>query len=120
MVEAVAERPGFKTLWEGSVKPASFPAVLSAPGVGAYNAIVIRASSTNTLCLRALVGETQGSAVRTSQGNQISYITISEWGEDSLSVSVAGYTTLSNPGLGQNVTRIAGDTATVTGIYGIA
>ena len=110
----------FRRLWSGSVRNPEHPITIPAPGIGDYSLVLMRGSGMNVLLLRDVGSDPQGGAIRTGTGNYACSVTVTEWAQDSITITEYIYSSHSNPKLGGTVTRNAGDWMTITGIWGIA
>lgn len=110
----------FRLLWSGSVRNPNQPITFPAPGIGDYSLVLMRGDGMNVLLLRDVGSDPQGGAIRTGSGNNTCSITVTDWSQDSITITEYIYSGHSNPALGGTVTRYAGDWMTITGIWGIA
>lgn len=120
VVNPLARASRFKKLWSGSVRNPDHPITLQAPGIGDYSLVIVRGNGMNVLILRDVGSDPQGGAIRTGSGNYACSITVTDWSQDSITITEYIYSSHSNPKLGGTVTRNAGDWMTITGIWGIA
>ena len=119
-VKSLAGGLRFQQLWSGSVRNPNQPVTIPAPGIGDYSLVLVRGNGMNVLLLRDVGSDPQGGAIRGDSGNYACSITVTEWAQDSITITDYIYSSHSNPTLGGTVTRNAGDWVTITGIWGVA
>ena len=119
-VKSLAGGLRFQQLWSGSVRNPNQPMTIPAPGIGDYSLVLVRGNGMNVLLLRDVGSDPQGGAIRGDSGNYACSITVTEWAQDSITITDYIYSSHSNPTLGGTVTRNAGDWMTITGIWGVA
>lgn len=110
----------FRRLWSGSVRNPNQATTFPAPGIGDYSLVLVRGNGMNVLLLRDVGSDPQGGAIRGTSSNNACSITVTEWAQDSITLTEYIYSGHSNPTLGSTVIRNSGDWMTITGIWGIA
>ena len=119
-IDDLSNTSRFRQLWSGSMRNPNQPMTIPAPGIGDYSLVLVRGNGMNVLLLRDVGNDPQGGAIRGTAGNYACSITVTDWAQDSITITDYIYSSHSNPTLGGTVTRNAGDWMTITGIWGIA